>query len=171
MAVNDAMPCYSQAPLSSPAGSSGCVLDASPPPHTHSALRRKQVRVAPHTQTPLRAAVPSESGPCIPSRCPTPGTSVVPLIPLARSLEAWLTLPSPSRWLIRTIRLRLCDSVRPAPPCFQGHSVHPCSGGQCPCSQGGDHSPTGERHDRASPSSRYEDRLLQPVLHCTQERR
>lgn len=29
---------------------------------------------------------------------------VVPLVPLMRSLEAWLALPNPLRWLIRTIR-------------------------------------------------------------------
>ncbi len=32
-------------------------------------------------------------------------------------------------------------------------------------------SPTGEGRDRAGPSSRYEVRVLQPLLHCTQERR
>jgi hypothetical protein len=120
LAVDDAMPCHSRAPLPSPAGSSGCVLDALSPPHTHSALRRKQVRLAPHVQTPLRAAMPPESGPCIPSRCPTPGTSVVPLVPLARSLGAWLTLPSPSRWLIRTVRLGYAIQFARRPPVFRG---------------------------------------------------
>ena len=121
LAVDDAaMPCHSRAPLPSPASSSGCVPDVLSPPHTHSALRRKQVCVAPHTQTPLRAAVPSESGPCIPPRCPTPGTSVVPLVPLARSLGAWLTLPSPSRWLIRTIRLGYAIQFARRPPAFKG---------------------------------------------------
>ncbi len=46
--------------------------------------------------------VPSSS---TPFRCTTMGTSIVPLEPLARRLEAWLALPSPSRWLTRTIRL------------------------------------------------------------------
>ncbi len=50
------------------------------------------------------------TGPSVPSsltpiRCTTEGTSIVPLEPLARHLEAWLVLPSPSRWLTRTIRL------------------------------------------------------------------
>ncbi|XP_051773002.1 proline-rich protein 36-like [Ctenopharyngodon idella] len=52
--------------------------------------------------TPLRAAMPSESGPSTLLCCPTPGASVVPLVPLARCLKAWIALPSPSRWLIRT---------------------------------------------------------------------
>ncbi len=47
------------------------------------------------------------SGPSTPTpfRCTTTGTSIVPLEPLAQRLEAWLTLPSLSRWLTRTIRL------------------------------------------------------------------
>ncbi len=36
---------------------------------------------------------------------PTTGTSVTPLVLLAWSLGAWLALPSPTRWLLRTIRL------------------------------------------------------------------
>ncbi len=35
----------------------------------------------------------------------------------------------------------------------------------------GDHCPVGEGRDGAGPSSRYEDRVLQPLLHCAQERR
>ncbi len=38
-------------------------------------------------------------------RCTTTGTSIAPLEPLAWHLEAWLTPPSLSRWLTRTIRL------------------------------------------------------------------
>ncbi len=56
------------------------------------------------------ARMPQNAPPSVPSspspfRCTTTGTSIVPLEPLARHLEAWLTLPSPSRWLTRTIRL------------------------------------------------------------------
>ncbi len=40
-----------------------------------------------------------------PFRCTTTGTSIVPLELLAQRLEAWLTLPSPSRRLTSTIRL------------------------------------------------------------------
>ncbi|KAL0150698.1 hypothetical protein M9458_054002 [Cirrhinus mrigala] len=49
--------------------------------------------------------------------CPTAVTSVnAPLIPLAARLAAWLELPSPSRWLIRT-----------APAQVQGHPFHFCA--------------------------------------------
>ncbi len=78
--------------------------DAMPSP-TPPAQLWSQVSVAPHTQTPLRDALPFESGPCAPLRCPTAGTSVTPLVLLVRSLGAWLELPRPSRWLLRTIRL------------------------------------------------------------------
>ncbi len=44
-------------------------------------------------------------------------------------------------------------------------------GSGCPHLASRDRSPTGEGRDRASPSSRYEVRVLQPLLHCTQERR
>ncbi len=76
------------------------------PPHT----RRNQVSVTLHTQTPPpaitgQAVTGPRPGPCVPPRCPSAGTSGVPLVPLARSLGAWLALPSPSRWLLRTIRL------------------------------------------------------------------
>ncbi|KAI2647571.1 Endogenous retrovirus group K member 9 Pol protein [Labeo rohita] len=43
--------------------------------------------------------------------CPTVGASLPPLIPLACRLEAWLFLPNPSRWLIRTVRGILFTSV------------------------------------------------------------
>lgn len=43
--------------------------------------------------------------PCAPHRCPTVGTSVVPLVPFAQCLKAWLVLTSLSQWVIRAIRL------------------------------------------------------------------
>lgn len=67
--------------------------------------------------------------PCNPPRCPTAGMSVVPLVLLSRSLRAWLALPSPSRWLLQTIRL--CHSFRPASPQVQGHPAHLSKGWQC----------------------------------------
>ncbi len=77
----------------------------------------EQVSIVQLTQTPLRAAsVPPELSPCVPPHCPTPGTSVVPLVPLARCLGAWLVLPSPSRWLIRTIRLGYAIQFTRRPP-------------------------------------------------------
>ncbi len=59
-------------------------------------------------------------GPCVPPRCPTVGTSVAPLVPLARSLGAWLALPGPSRWLMRTIRLGYAIQFARRPPKFRG---------------------------------------------------
>ncbi len=86
-----------------------------------------QVSVAQYTQTPLRAASqrePPEPRPCVPPRCPTAGMPVVPLVPLVRSLRAWLALPSPSRWLIRTIRLGYYQAQGvPCPLRLRAHST------------------------------------------------
>ncbi len=59
------------------------------------------------------------AGPCAPPCCPSAGTSVAPLVPLARSLGAWLALP-PSRWLLRTIRLGYAIQFARRPPKFRG---------------------------------------------------
>ncbi len=64
-----------------------------------------------------RPSVPSSSTPL---RCTTAGTPIVPLEPLARHLEAWLALPSPSRWLTRTIRLGYAIQFARRPPKFSG---------------------------------------------------
>ncbi len=87
--------------------------------------RRNQVSVTLHTQTPPSAITGQAftgpgPGPCVPHRCPTTGTSVAPLVPLARSLGAWLALPSPSRWLLRTIRLGYAIQFTRRPPKFRG---------------------------------------------------
>ncbi len=87
--------------------------------------RRNQVSVTLHTQTPPpaitgKAFTGPGPGPCVPHRCPTTGTSVAPLVPLARSLGAWLALPSPSRWLLRTIRLGYAIQFARRPPKFRG---------------------------------------------------
>ncbi len=55
-----------------------------------------------------------------PFRCTTTGTLIVPLEPLAQRLEAWLTLPSLSRWLTRTIRLGYTIQFARRPPKFNG---------------------------------------------------
>ncbi len=87
--------------------------------------RRNQVSVTLHTQT-LPPAITGQAftgpgpGPCVPHRCPTTGTSVAPLVPLARSLGAWLALPSPSRWLLRTIRLGYAIQFARRPTKFRG---------------------------------------------------
>ncbi len=87
--------------------------------------RRNQVSVTLHTQTPPPAITGQAftgpgPGPCVPHGCPTTGTSVAPLVPLARSLGAWLALPSPSRWLLRTIRLGYAIQFARRPPKFRG---------------------------------------------------
>ncbi len=46
--------------------------------------------------------------------------SVVPLEPLAQRLEAWLTLPSLSRWLTHTIQLGYAIQFAKRPPKFNG---------------------------------------------------
>ncbi len=66
---------------------------------------------------------------------------------------------------------RLCDSVRPATSQVSRHPLHHSEGSGCPHIASRDRSPIGEGRDRAGPSSRYEVRVLQPLLHCTQERR
>ncbi len=66
---------------------------------------------------------------------------------------------------------RLCDSVRPATSQVSRHPLHHSEGSGCPHLASRDRSPTGEGRDRAGPSSRYEVRVLQPLLHCTQEKR
>ncbi len=87
--------------------------------------RRNQVSVTLHTQTPPpaitgQAVTGPVPGPCVPHRCPTTGTSVTPLVPLARSLGAWLALLSPSRWLLRTIRLGYVIQFARRPPKLRG---------------------------------------------------
>ncbi len=119
MAVYETSSPHSRPPLSSPVGSRVWSEDATPSPASAAQLW-SQVSVTPHTQTPLRDALPFESGPCAPFRCPTVGTSVTPLVPLVRSLGAWLELPRPSRWLLRTIRLGYAIQFARRPPKFRG---------------------------------------------------
>ncbi len=119
MAVYETSSPHSHPPLSSPVGSRVRSEDAMPSPASPAQLW-SQVSVTPHTQTPLRDALPFESGPCAPFRCPTVGTSVTPLVPLVRSLGAWLELPRPSRWLLRTIRLGYAIQFARCPPKFRG---------------------------------------------------
>ncbi len=59
-------------------------------------------------------APPSVPSTPTPFRCTTTGMSIVPLEPLAQGLEAWLTPPSLSRWLKRTIR-QAHYQMHPAP--------------------------------------------------------
>ncbi len=66
---------------------------------------------------------------------------------------------------------RLCDSVRPATSQVSRRPLYLSEGSGCPHLASRDRSPTGEERDRAGPSSWYEVRVLQPLLHCTQEKR
>ncbi len=114
------------------------VCDALPP---HSRPRpilpvAKRVRfgddIPPHAPlaSPVRdpgssVRMPQNAPPSVPStptpfRCTTTGTSIVPLEPLAQRLEAWLTLPSLSRWLTRTIRHGYAIQFARRPPKFNG---------------------------------------------------
>ncbi len=114
------------------------VYDALPP---HSRPRpilpvAKRVRfgddIPPHAPlaSPVRdpgssVRMPQNAPPSVPStptpfRCTSTGTSIVPLEPLAQRLEAWLTLPSLSRWLTRTIRLGYAIQFARRPPKFNG---------------------------------------------------
>ncbi len=93
--------------------------------------------------------------------------SVTPLVPLARSLAS---APQSVSVAPMDHQTRLCDSVRPASPQVQGHLVHFSQGRRCSCLACGNCSPTGEGRDRAGPSSRYGVRVVQPLLHCAQER-
>ncbi len=120
MAVRETPSPHSHPPLSSPVGSRVRSEDAMPSP-APPAQPWSQVSIAPHTQTPLRDALPFESGPWAPLRCPTAGTSMSPLVPLVRPLGAWLELPRPSRWLLRTIRLGYAIQFARHPPKFRGN--------------------------------------------------
>ncbi len=88
--------------------------------------------IPPHTPlaSPVRdpgssVRMPQNAPPSVPStsysfRCTNKGTSIVPLEPLAQRLESWLTLPSLSRWLTRTIRLGYAIQFARRPPKFNG---------------------------------------------------
>ncbi|XDV35745.1 hypothetical protein PO909_005633 [Leuciscus waleckii] len=138
MTVHDAMPRHSRSPLhkktrstvcavtkprhsrpllQSPADSSMRFENAVKPSHASSVHPWSQVSVALHTQTPLRAA--SRVGSLSSTSLPLRGTSVVPLVPLVRPLVAWLVLPRPTRWLIRTIRLSYGIQFARRPPKFR----------------------------------------------------
>ncbi len=116
--------------------------------------RRNQVSVTLHTQTP---PLPSQA----PGRVPVfhiaapphgyVGGSVGAAGTVSRSLAS---APQSVSVAPTDHQTRLCDSVRPASP-------------RTAC---GNRSPTGEGRDRAGPSSRYEVGVVQPLLHCAQER-
>ncbi len=80
---------------------------------------------SPYGDSGSSARISQNAGPSVPSsltpiRCTTAGTSIVPLEPLARRLEAWLALPSPSPWLTCIIRLGYTIQFARRPPKFSG---------------------------------------------------
>ncbi len=123
--------------------------------HSDPTSRRTAFRVGPlcSISLPHRGYVSNSPGPA----CTVPGG-------LARAPQAVSLAPE-------DYQTRLRDSVRPASPQVQGHSVHLSVEQGCPCLACRSRGPTGEGRDRAGPSSRDEVRVLQPLLHRTQERR
>ena len=102
-------------------------------------------------------------------RCPTAGTSaIVAMSPLARALPAWLARASSSRWLIRTIRLGYAIQFAKRPPKSRV-CIHQGQPPVRPCLARGDCCPPGEGCNRAAPSSRDGERVLQPTLHRAQK--
>ncbi len=123
--------------------------------HSDPTSRRTAFRVGPlgSTSLPHRGYIDNSPGPA----CTVPGG-------LARAPQAVSLAPEDHQ-------TRLRDSVRPASSQVQGHSVHLSVEPGCPCLACRSRGPTGEGRDTAGPSSRDEVRVLQPLLHRTQERR
>ncbi len=159
------------------------------PPHSHPrpilpAAKRARFgdAVLPHAPlaSPYRdsgssARMSQNAGPSVPSsltpiRCTTAGTSIVPLEPLARRLEAWLALPSPSRWLTRTIRLGYAIQFARRPPKFSGVLETAVAARNAPVLRE-EIAVLLARMQSSRPSSRDEAGVLQPLFHRTQERR
>ncbi len=119
MVVHEVQPRHPRPPLFSSSGQQG-------PAHGRNASSRTpcptvepgKCRTAHSDPTP--GCVAFRVGSCAPPLCPTAGMSVVPLVPLVRSLGAWLALPRPSRWLTRTIRLGHAIQFDRHPPRFSG---------------------------------------------------
>ncbi len=171
MAVRETPSPHSHPPLSSPVGSRVRSEDAMPSP-APPAQPWSQVSVAPHTQTPLRDALPFESGPWAPLRCPTAGTSMSPLVPLVRPLGAWLELPRPSRWLLRTIRLGYAIQFARRPPKFRGNRFTSVLSQDAPVLRAEVAVLLAKDAIQPGPSSRDGVRALQrPLLHRSQETR
>ncbi len=120
--VNESNLSYTHPPLS-PVGSCGR-FERAVNRTTHAPSAGTQVGAS-HTPTPLRTGNETpEPGPCVPPRCPTAGTSVGSLVSLVRFWGAWLALPNPSRWLLRTIRLGYAIQFARRPPKYRGiHST------------------------------------------------
>ncbi len=117
-AVHGTQSPHSRPPLLSPvaAGSSSrtrCLLPCPCP-----SVEPGKCRTAHSDPTSERTAF--RVGPLCSTSLPTAGTSVASLVPLVRSLGAWLALPRPSRWLMRTIRLGYAIQFARRSPKFRG---------------------------------------------------
>ncbi len=166
--VNESNLSYTHPPLS-PVGSCGR-FERAVNRTTHAPSARTQVSAS-HTPTPLRTgnetATRSLRSPSLPHRGYVSGfvgvTSTV--------LGGLASAPQPVSLAPPYHQTRLCDSVRPATSQVSRHPLHHSEGSGCPHLASRDRSPTGEGRDRAGPSSRYGVGVLQPLLHCTQEKR
>ncbi len=121
---------HSHPPLSSPVGSRVQSEDVMPSPAPPDQLW-SQVSVAPHTQTPLRDALPFESlgSTALPHRgyvYVSPGPACTVPGGLARAPQAVSLAPEDHQ-------TRLRDSIRPASSQVQGQSVHLSVEPGCPC--------------------------------------
>ncbi len=132
--------------------------------------------------TPCPAVEPGKCCTAIPKRAPRAaslrstslphcGYAGGPLGPTCAVSASLVSAPQSVSLAHSDHQARLCDSVRPASPQVQGCPLHFSESCRYPCLACGDRSPTGEGRDRAGPSCRYEVRVLQPLLHCTQEKR
>ncbi len=185
--VNESNLNYTHPPLS-PVGSCGR-FERAVNRTTHAPSARTQVSAS-HMPTPLRTGNETpEPGPCVPPRCPTAGQRDAragslrsPSLPhrgyvsgfvgvTSTVLGGLASAPQPVSLAPPYHQTRLCDSVRPATSQVSRHPLHHSEGSGCPHLASRDRSPTGEGRDRAGPSSRYEVGVLQPLLHCTQEKR
>ncbi len=150
MAVHETQSPHSHPPLLSPVGSRVRSEDAMPSP-APPAQPWSQVSVALRTQTPLRNALPSESGPCAPLRCPHCGYVCGFPGPACTVSGGLASAPQAVSLAHENHQTRLRDSVRPASSQVQGRSVHLCVEQDAPCLACRSHGPAGEGRDRAGP--------------------
>ncbi len=167
--VNESNLSYTHPPLS-PVGSCGR-FERAVNRTTHAPSARTQVSAS-HTPTPLRTGNETpEPGPCVPLSLPHRGYVSGFVGVTSTVLGGLASAPQPVSLAPPYHQTRLCDSVRPATSQVSRHPLHHSEGSGCPHLASRDRSPTGEGRDRAGPSSRYEVGVLQPLLHCTQEKR
>ncbi len=167
--VNESNLSYTHPPLS-PVGSCGR-FERAVNRTTHAPSARTQVSAS-HTPTPLRTGNETpEPGPCVPPRCPTAGTSVGSLVSLVRFWGAWLALPNPSRWLLRTIRLGYAIQFARRPPKYRGIHSTTVRAADAPILRAEIAVLLAKDAIEPVPPADMRIGVLQPLLHCTQEKR